>query len=194
MNGQTDEFAVVMLVHGVPEHIRSDNAPEMIAKNLRRWLERIGTRTMYITPGSPWENGYCESFNGKLRDELLNGDFSTRSEKRKSSSKDGASSPTRQDRTAHSVTDRQHRKPDNHYRNFNPLRKLRRLTPNLDQRIRAGQSHYFPTGLRNFHESGSFPLYEIRIFVTICGINVTYPLIIWSQSTCGLFSAVNRSH
>ena len=45
----------------------------MIAKNLRRWLARLGTKAIYITPGSPWENGYCESFNGKLRDELLNG-------------------------------------------------------------------------------------------------------------------------
>ena len=70
-----DVFADLMLVHGVPDHIRSDNGPEMIAKNLRRWLERLGTRTMYITPGSPWENGYCESFNGKLRDELLNGEL-----------------------------------------------------------------------------------------------------------------------
>ena len=66
-----DVFADLMLVHGVPEHIRSDNGAEMIAKNLRRWLERIGTKTMYITPGSPWENGYCESFNGRLRDELF---------------------------------------------------------------------------------------------------------------------------
>ena len=47
----------------------------MVAKNLRSWLQRIGTQTAYITPGSPWENGYCESFNGKLRDELLNGEI-----------------------------------------------------------------------------------------------------------------------
>ena len=47
----------------------------MVAKNLRGWLQRIGTQTAYITPGSPWENGYCESFNGKLRDELLNGEI-----------------------------------------------------------------------------------------------------------------------
>ena len=61
--------------HGVPRYIRSDNGPEMIAKVLRRWLKRLGTETIYITPGSPWENGYCESFNGKLRDELLNGEI-----------------------------------------------------------------------------------------------------------------------
>ena len=64
-----------MSVHGIPEHIRSDNGPEMIATNLRRWLARLGTKAIYITPGSPWENGYCESFNGKLRDELLNGEI-----------------------------------------------------------------------------------------------------------------------
>ena len=68
-------FADLMLQHGTPEHIRSDNGPEMAAKNLRSWLQRIGTQTAYITPGSPWENGYCESFNGKLRDELLNGEI-----------------------------------------------------------------------------------------------------------------------
>jgi putative transposase len=65
-------FADLMQLHGVPEHIRSDNGPEMVAVTLRRWLTRVGARTLYITPGSPWENGYCESFNGKLRDELLN--------------------------------------------------------------------------------------------------------------------------
>ena len=70
-----DVFADLMLVHGVPEHIRSDNGPEMIAKNLRLWLARLGTKTMYITPGSLWKNGYCEPFNGKLRDELLNGEL-----------------------------------------------------------------------------------------------------------------------
>ena len=68
-------FADLMERHGVPRYIRSDNGPEMIAKRLRRWLKRLGTETIYITPGSPWENGYCESFNGKLRDELLNGEI-----------------------------------------------------------------------------------------------------------------------
>jgi|SRR5208282_5346819 len=63
-----------MLVRGVPEHVRSDNGPEFIAKTLRSWLAGLGTRPLYIEPGSPWENGYCESFNSKLRDELLNGE------------------------------------------------------------------------------------------------------------------------
>ena len=57
---------------GVPEHIRSDNGGEFTAKAVRRWLERVGTKTLFIEPGSPWENGYNESFNGKLRDEFLN--------------------------------------------------------------------------------------------------------------------------
>ena len=68
-------FADLTERHGVPRYIRSDNGPEMIAKVLRRWLKRLGTETIYITPGSPWENGYCGSFNGKLRDELLNGEI-----------------------------------------------------------------------------------------------------------------------
>ncbi|MBK6779756.1 MAG: IS3 family transposase [Gemmatimonadetes bacterium] len=65
-------FADLMEVHGVPAHLRSDNGPEMVATILRTWLGRVEAGTLYITPGSPWENGYCESFNGKLRDELLN--------------------------------------------------------------------------------------------------------------------------
>jgi transposase InsO family protein len=61
--------------HGVPEHIRSDNGPEFTAKAVRTWLGHIGVKTLFIEPGSPWENGYNESFNGKLRDELLNGEI-----------------------------------------------------------------------------------------------------------------------
>ena len=55
-----------------PDHVRSDNGPEFVAKAVREWIAAIGARTAYIEPGSPWENGYCESFNAKLRDELLN--------------------------------------------------------------------------------------------------------------------------
>ena len=61
--------------HGAPEHIRSDNGPEFTAKAVRHWLSRIGVKTLYIEPGSPWENGYNESFNCKLRYELLNGEI-----------------------------------------------------------------------------------------------------------------------
>jgi transposase InsO family protein len=62
----------LFLIYGIPENIRSDNGPEFTAKAVRAWLERIGVKTAFIEPGSPWENGYNESFNGKLRDELLN--------------------------------------------------------------------------------------------------------------------------
>ena len=59
-------------VRGTPEHIRSDNGPEFVAKSVRRWLDRAAVKTLFIAKGSPWENGYVESFNGKLRDELMN--------------------------------------------------------------------------------------------------------------------------
>ena len=71
-----DIFADVMVECGVPTFIRSDNGPEMVAKVLRKWLARVATQTAYIMPGSPWENSYCESFNGKLRNELLDGEIS----------------------------------------------------------------------------------------------------------------------
>ena len=58
-----------------PDYIRSDNGPEFTARAVREWLSRVGVKTLYIEPGSPWENGYNESFNGKLRDELLNGEI-----------------------------------------------------------------------------------------------------------------------
>lgn len=66
-----ERLAWLFVTRGVPEHIRSDNGPEFTAKAVRRWLSRVGVKTLFIEPGSPWENGYCESFNGKLRDELL---------------------------------------------------------------------------------------------------------------------------
>ena len=69
--GVIETLADAMLAKGIPEHVRCDNGPEMVAKALREWLAQLGTKTLYIEPGSPWENGYCESFNGKLRDECL---------------------------------------------------------------------------------------------------------------------------
>jgi transposase InsO family protein len=68
-------LADLFLKHGLPTHIRSDNGPEFIAKQLRSWLARIGIGPLYIEPGSPWETGYCESFDGKMRDQLLNGEL-----------------------------------------------------------------------------------------------------------------------
>lgn len=70
-----ETLADLFVAHRPPEHIRSDNGPEFIAAALREWLGRLGVKTLYIEPGSPWENGYCESFNSKLRDELLNGEI-----------------------------------------------------------------------------------------------------------------------
>jgi len=67
-----DKLFELFILRGIPEHIRSDNGPEFTAKAIRKWLGRIGVKTLFIEPGSPWENGYIESFNGKLRDELLN--------------------------------------------------------------------------------------------------------------------------
>ena len=65
----------LFIVRGIPAHIRSDNGHEFIALALREWIAAVGAKTAYIEPGSPWENGYVESFNGKLRDELLNGEI-----------------------------------------------------------------------------------------------------------------------
>lgn len=60
---------------GVPEHIRSDNGAEFTAEKVRKWLSKLAVKTLFIEPGSPWENGFIESFNGRLRDELLNGEI-----------------------------------------------------------------------------------------------------------------------
>jgi putative transposase len=70
-------LADLFVAHGPPEHIRSDNGPEFAAIAVREWLGRVGVKTLFIEPGSPWENGYCESLNSKLRDELLNGEIFT---------------------------------------------------------------------------------------------------------------------
>ena len=68
-------IAELFVKHGPPDHIRSDNGAEFTAIAVREWLDRIGVKTLFIEPGSPWENGYNESFNGKLRDELLNSEI-----------------------------------------------------------------------------------------------------------------------
>ena len=68
-------LAELFVRRGAPEHIRSDNGSEFTAKAVRDWLGRVDVKTLYIEPGSPWENGYNESFNGKLRAELLNGEI-----------------------------------------------------------------------------------------------------------------------
>jgi len=72
-----DELSSLFILRGIPEHIRSDNGSEFTAKAVRKWLSDLEVRTLYIEPGSPWENGYIESFNGKLRNELLDREIFT---------------------------------------------------------------------------------------------------------------------
>jgi len=78
-----DTLFNLFVFRGIPEHIRSDNGPEFTARAIRKWLARLGVKTLYIEPGSPWENGYIESFNGKFRDELLNREIFTTLEEAK---------------------------------------------------------------------------------------------------------------
>ena len=70
-----DALTDLFILRGSPAFIRSDNGPEFIAQAVRDWIAAVGAKTAYIEPGSPWENGYCESFNGRFRDELLNGEI-----------------------------------------------------------------------------------------------------------------------
>jgi putative transposase len=71
------ELFNLFVFRSIPEHIRSDNGVEFTARAVRAWLDRLGVQTLFIEPGSPWENGYIESFNGKMRDELLNRELFT---------------------------------------------------------------------------------------------------------------------
>ena len=70
-----DFLSDLFILRGVPGHVRSDNGPEFIAKAVQNWIAAVGAKTAYITPGSPWENGFIESFNARLRDELLDGEI-----------------------------------------------------------------------------------------------------------------------
>ncbi len=70
-----DVLSDLFILRGIPAYIRSDNGPEFVAQAVRDWIAAVGAKTAFIEPGSPWENGYCESFNGRLRDELLNGEI-----------------------------------------------------------------------------------------------------------------------
>ena len=78
-----DVLSDLFILRGVPAHVRPDNGPEFVAKAVRNWIGAAGAKAAYIEPGSPWENGFIESFNARLRDELLNGDiFYSRAEAR----------------------------------------------------------------------------------------------------------------
>src|SRR5271167_1476474 len=74
-NDVIDVLSDLFILRGVPSHIRSDNGPEFVAKAMQEWITAVGAKTAYIEPGSPWENGYIESFNARLRDALLNGEI-----------------------------------------------------------------------------------------------------------------------
>ena len=70
-----DVLSDLFILRGVPKHLRSDNGPEFVAKAVQEWIAAVGAKTAYITPGSPWENGFIESVNARLRDELLDGEI-----------------------------------------------------------------------------------------------------------------------
>jgi transposase InsO family protein len=70
-----DVLSDLFILRGVPGHVRSDNGPEFVAKAVQEWITAVGARTAYIAPGSPWENGFIESFNARLWDELLDGEI-----------------------------------------------------------------------------------------------------------------------
>jgi len=78
-----DQLFNLFVFRGIPQHIRSDNGPEFTAKAVRGWLNKLDVKTLFIEPGSPWENGYIESFNGKMRDELLDREIFTTLEEAK---------------------------------------------------------------------------------------------------------------
>src|SRR5437588_509293 len=79
-----DTLSDLFILRGIPGHVRSDNGPEFVAKAVQDWIGAVGAKTAYIAPGSPWENGFIESFNARLRDELLDGEiFYTQHERRR---------------------------------------------------------------------------------------------------------------
>jgi transposase InsO family protein len=94
----------LVILRGSPAYIRSDNGPKFIAQAVRDWIAAVGAKMAYIEPGSPWENGYRESFNGRFRDELLNGEIFYCLWKRRSSSKNGENTTTQRDHTVHWAT------------------------------------------------------------------------------------------
>ena len=95
----SDQF----VLRGVPEHIRSDNGPEFVAKAVRDWIGAVGAKTAYIERGSPWENGFIESFNARLRDERSMAKSSTPCAKPRSSSKVGGATSMQSGRMNHSA-------------------------------------------------------------------------------------------
>ena len=128
-----DVLSDLFILRGVPGHIRSDNGPEFVAKAVQEWIAAVGAKTAYIAPGSPWENGYVESFNARLRDELLDGEIFYTLERPRSSSKAGGATTTRSGRMPRSATSRRRlrcscpRSPRGRLRNPDQLRRPRWL-------------------------------------------------------------------
>ena len=126
-----DVLSDLFILRGVPAHIRSDNGPEFVAKAVQEWIAVVGAKTAYIERGSPWENGYIESFNARLRDELLDGEIFYTLREAKSSSRAGGGTTTRSRRMHRSDTSRQHRRysslpsPRGRLRYANRLRRPR---------------------------------------------------------------------
>ena len=106
-----DVLCDLFLARGVPGHIRSDNGPEFIAEAVQKWIAAVGGKTAYIAPGSPWENGYVESFNARLRDELLNGEIFYSLREAQIVIKVGAGITMRSGRTRRSATSRRRQRP-----------------------------------------------------------------------------------
>ena len=102
-----DVLSDLFILRGVPGHIRSDNGPEFVAKAVQEWITAVGAKTAYITLGSPWENGYVESFNARLRDELLDGEIFYTLQRLRSSSRVGGVTSTRSGRMHRSATSHQ---------------------------------------------------------------------------------------
>ena len=126
-----DVLSDLFILRGVPERLRSDNGPEFVAKAVQDWIAAVGAKAAYIAPGSPWENGFIESFNARLRDELLDGRFSIRSRRPGSWSKAGGAITTLNARTRHWATSLQRlkcsspRSPRGRLRNPGQLRRPR---------------------------------------------------------------------
>ena len=110
-----DVLTDLFILRGVPAFIRSDNGPEFVAEAVRDWINAVGAKTAYIEPGSPWENGYCESFNARLRDELLDGEIFYTLKEAQVIIENGGNTTTPRDHTVPWATARRLRKPSSRW-------------------------------------------------------------------------------
>jgi len=156
-----DVLSDLFILRGVPGHIRSDNGPEFIAKALQDWIAAVGAKTAYIAPGSPWENGFIESFNARLRDELLNGEIFYTLREARSSSKAGAVTTTPSVRMPRSATSPLHRRSSCRH---HPRGRLRYADQLRRPRWRYRQlSTNIPPGPLNAGRSPSYATWEAAV-------------------------------